>query len=298
MENNLHEEFQYLELIKNIINNGNSEYGRNGNTISLFGASMRFSLKDGKIPILTTKKVAWKTCLKELLWFIRGNTDNKLLQKDDVHIWDENASKDFMESRNLSHYSDGILGPIYGYQWRNYNAKYDFVNGYVSKDNSSHGIDQLQQIIELLKNPETRNSRRLIMTAWNPLQLDEMVLPPCHILCQFNVHGGNKLSCSLYQRSGDMGLGVPFNIASYSFLTHILAKHCGLEAFEFIHFLGNYHIYDDHIEALKEQIIKIPFKFPTLTITNIKDNINDYELNDFIIENYQCHQQIKMKMRK
>jgi thymidylate synthase len=298
MENNLHQEFQYLELIKNIINNGNSEYGRNGNTISLFGASMRFSLKDGKIPILTTKKVAWKTCLKELLWFIRGNTDNKLLQKDDVHIWDENASKDFMESRNLSHYSDGILGPIYGYQWRNYNAKYDFVNGYVSKDNSSHGIDQLQQIIELLKNPETRNSRRLIMTAWNPLQLDEMVLPPCHILCQFNVHGGNKLSCSLYQRSGDMGLGVPFNIASYSFLTHILAKHCGLEAFEFIHFLGNCHIYDDHIEALKKQIIKIPFEFPTLTITNIKDNINDYELNDFIIENYQCHKQIKMKMRK
>jgi len=298
MENNSHEEFQYLELIKNIINNGNSENGRNGNTISLFGASMRFSLKDGKIPILTTKKVAWKTCLKELLWFIRGNTDNKLLQKDGVHIWDENASKDFMESRNLSHYSDGILGPIYGYQWRNYNAKYDFVNGCVSKDNSSHGIDQLQQIIELLKNPETRNSRRLIMTAWNPLQLDEMTLPPCHILCQFNVHGGNKLSCSLYQRSGDMGLGVPFNIASYSFLTHILAKHCGLEAFEFIHFLGNYHIYDDHIEVLKTQITKTPFDFPTLTITNIKDNINDYELNDFIIENYQCHELIKMKMRK
>jgi len=298
MENNSHEEFQYLELIKNIINNGNSENGRNGNTISLFGASMRFSLKDGKIPILTTKKVAWKTCLKELLWFIRGNTDNKLLQKDGVHIWDENASKDFMESRNLSHYSDGILGPIYGYQWRNYNAKYDFVNGCVFKDNSSHGIDQLQQIIELLKNPETRNSRRLIMTAWNPLQLDEMALPPCHILCQFNVHGGNKLSCSLYQRSGDMGLGVPFNIASYSFLTHILAKHCGLEAFEFIHFLGNYHIYDDHIEVLKTQITKTPFDFPTLTIKNIKDNINDYELNDFIIENYQCHELIKMKMRK
>ena len=298
MENNSHEELQYLELIKNIINNGYSENGRNGNTISLFGASMRFSLKDGKIPILTTKKVAWKTCLKELLWFIKGNTDNKLLQKDGVHIWDENASKDFMDSRNLSHYSDGILGPIYGYQWRNFNAKYDFVNGSVSNDNVTNGIDQLQQIIDLLKNPETRNSRRLIMTAWNPLQLDEMALPPCHIFCQFNVHGGNKLSCSLYQRSGDMGLGVPFNIASYSFLTHLLAKHCGLEAFEFIHFLGNYHIYDDHIDALKKQIIKMPFDFPTLTITNIKDNINDYELNDFIIENYQCQEQIKMKMRK
>jgi thymidylate synthase len=300
MEDNLHEEYQYLKLIKNVIDDGYNENGRNGNTISLFGASMRFSLKDGKIPILTTKKVAWKTCLKELLWFIKGHTDNKLLQKDGVHIWDDNASKDFMDSRNLSHYSDGILGPIYGYQWRNYNAKYDFTNGNKNKcDNEPDtSVDQLQQIIDQLKNPETRNSRRLIMTAWNPLQLDEMALPPCHILCQFNVHSGNKLSCVLYQRSGDMGLGVPFNIASYSFLTHLLAKHCGLEPFEFIHFLGNYHIYDDHIEVLKKQIIKTPLDFPTLTITNIKDNINDYELNDFIIENYQCHELIKMKMRK
>jgi thymidylate synthase len=296
MENTLSEEFQYLELIKNVIDKGYNECGRNGNTISLFGASMRFSLKDGKIPILTTKKVAWKTCLKELLWFIRGSTDNNLLQKEGVHIWDDNASKDFMESRNLSHYSEGILGPIYGYQWRNYNAKYNSNTG--SKCDNDTGIDQLQQIIEQLKNPLTRNSRRLIMTAWNPIQLDEMALPPCHILCQFNVHDGNKLSCSLYQRSGDMGLGVPFNIASYSFLTHILAKHCGLEPFEFIHFLGNYHIYDDHIEALKEQIVKKPFDFPTLNITNVKDNINDYELSDFIVQNYQCHEQIKMKMRK
>jgi len=296
MENTLSEEFQYLELIKNVIDKGYNECGRNGNTISLFGASMRFSLKDGKFPILTTKKVAWKTCLKELLWFIRGSTDNNLLQKEGVHIWDDNASKDFMESRNLSHYSEGILGPIYGYQWRNYNAKYNSNTG--SKCDNDTGIDQLQQIIEQLKNPLTRNSRRLIMTAWNPIQLDEMALPPCHILCQFNVHDGNKLSCSLYQRSGDMGLGVPFNIASYSFLTHILAKHCGLEPFEFIHFLGNYHIYDDHIEALKEQIVKKPFDFPTLNITNVKDNINDYELSDFIVQNYQCHEQIKMKMRK
>jgi thymidylate synthase len=294
MENNQHEECQYLNLIKNIIENGYNEEGRNGNTISLFGASMRFSLKDGKIPILTTKKVAWKTCLKELLWFIKGHTNNKLLQNEGVHIWDENASKDFMASRNLSHYSEGILGPIYGYQWRNFNAKYDYVNGV----NNGDGIDQLQQIIDQLKNPATRNSRRLVMTAWNPLQLDDMALPPCHILCQFNVHNGNKLSCTLYQRSGDMGLGVPFNIASYSFLTHLLAKHCGLEAFEFIHFLGNYHIYDDHIEALKEQIVKVPLGFPTLNIINIKDNIDNYELSDFIVQNYQCHEQIKMKMRK
>jgi thymidylate synthase len=295
---NLNEENQYLELIKNIINNGYNETGRNGNTISLFGAQMRFSLKDGKIPILTTKKVSWKTCLKELLWFIKGHTNNKLLQNEGVHIWDENASKDFMVSRNLSHYHEGILGPIYGYQWRNFNAKYDYVNGNKVNDNSNKSIDQLQQIIEQLKNHETRNSRRLIMTAWNPLQLDEMALPPCHILCQFNVHSGNKLSCALYQRSGDMGLGVPFNIASYSFLTHLLAKHCGLEAFEFIHFLGNCHIYDDHINALKKQITKKPFDFPTLNIINIKDNINNYELSDFIIENYQCHEEIKMKMRK
>ena len=174
-----------------------------------------------------------------------------------------------------------------------------WTNNDKNKTNESElGVDQLQNVIDLLKNPETRRSRRIIMSSWNPCQLDEMALPPCHILCQFNVHNGNKLSCSLYQRSADVGLGVPFNIASYSFLTHLLAKHCNLEAYEFIHFLGNYHIYEDHIEPLKEQIKREPYDFPTIKINSLRENINDYKLEDFEISNYNNYPTIKMLMRQ
>lgn len=297
-----HEEQQYLNLIRDIFDKGSLEQGRNGNTISVFGSSMRFSLVDGSMPILTTKKTAWKTCLKELLWFIRGETDNKLLQAEGVHIWDGNASPDFMKTRGLGHYPEGILGPIYGYQWRNFNGDYTLErgnnNGLQSPNGLSNGLDQLQNIIDQLKDPAQRTSRRLIMTAWNPCQLDQMALPPCHILCQFNVHGGNKLSCAMYQRSGDVGLGVPFNIASYSFLTHLLAKHCGLEAHEFVYFLGNSHIYDDHLDAMKQQVTREPFAFPKVHISACRDNINDYCVDDFVVTGYKCHEPIKMDMRK
>jgi thymidylate synthase len=291
-----HEEYQYLNLIENIIENGFWEEGRNGKTKSIFGSSMRFSLKDGNIPILTTKKTAWKTCLKELLWFIRGETDNKILKEQGVHIWDANGSREFLDSRGLIDYEVDELGPIYGYQWRHFNAPYDITTGEAIF--SEKGIDQLQCIIDQLKNPETRTSRRLIMTAWNPCQLDQMALPPCHILCQFNVHNGNKLSCALYQRSGDIGLGVPINIASYSFLTHLLAKHCNLEAYEFVYFLGNAHIYDDHLDSLTEQLKNIPFDFPKVQIKEVRENISNYEVSDFEIINYQSYEKISMKMRK
>ena len=285
------EEMQYLNLIKNILENGTTETGRNGNTISIFGGSMRFSLSNNKIPILTTKKTAWKTCLKELLWFIRGETNNKILQEQGVHIWDGNSTPEFLKSRGLD-YEDGELGPIYGFQWRNFNGDY------LEKETPpAPKIDQLQQIIDQLKNPETRTSRRLIMTAWNPQQLDQMALPPCHILCQFNVHNNTKLSCAMYQRSGDVGLGVPFNIASYSFLTHLIAKHCNLEAHEFVYFLGNAHIYDDHIEQMKTQSDRIPYPFPTIEITATKENINDYTVEDIKIHNYQSYEKISMNMR-
>ncbi len=289
------EEYQYLNLIKEILNNGFYEKGRNGITKSIFGKSMRFSLQNNKIPILTTKKLAWKTCLKELLWFIKGETDNKILQKQNVHIWDANASKEFVKNTGLSHYEEGILGPIYGYQWRHFNAPYDVTNGNILDENFP-GIDQLQFIIEQLKNPETRNSRRLILTAWNPCQLNKMVLPPCHIFCQFNVHDGDKLSCAMYQRSVDVPLGSPFNIASYSFLTHLLAKHCGLQAYEFIYFMGNCHIYEEHLDSIKTQMDRIPFHFPTLEIENLRENINDYTESDFKIKDYLFHAPIKFKM--
>jgi thymidylate synthase len=289
------EEQQYLDLIKDILDNGTWETGRNGRTKSVFGRSMRFSLADGKIPILTTKKTAWKTCLKELLWFIRGETDARLLQEQGVHIWDGNSSRKFLDSRGLYDNPVGMLGPIYGRQWRNFNAPYDNQTG-TALNNSVSGIDQLQQIIDQLKDPEWRFSRRLIMTAWNPCQLDEMALPPCHIMCQFNVHDGNKLSCAMYQRSVDSILGQPFNIASYSLLTHLLAKHCGLEAYEFVHFMGNVHLYENAIDAAKLQIERNPFPFPTVSIKEVRENINDYQVEDFVLTGYQSHEAIKVAM--
>jgi thymidylate synthase len=290
-----HEEQQYLNLIKNILENGTWEEGRNGKTKSIFGNMMRFSLKDGKIPILTTKKTAWKTCLKELLWFIRGDTDNKLLQEQGVHIWDGNTTREFLDSRGLTDYREGLIGPGYGFQWRHFGGDYDSSAAGV-KEGGNNGVDQLQQIIDALKDPAQRTSRRLIMSAWNPQQLDKMALPPCHILCQFNVHHGNKLSCSMYQRSSDEFLGQPINIASYSFLTHLLAKHCGLEAYEFVYFIGNCHIYENAIDACKLQITREPFPFPTVSIKQVRENINEYEVDDFEIHNYKSHEAIKVSM--
>lgn len=288
-----HEEYQYLNLLKDLMNDGVIEQGRNGYTKCAIGSAMHFSLENGKIPILTTKKTAWKTCLKELLWFIKGKMDNKILNEQNVHIWDGNSTEEFMESRGLSHYRDGDLGSVYGFQWRYWNAPYKGCD----EDYSGQGIDQLQNAIDTLKDPQQRNSRRIIVSAWNPEQVDQGVLPSCHNFFQFSVTNGNKLSCTLYQRSNDEFLGIPFNIASYSFLTHLIAKHCDLEPYEFIHYGGNCHIYDDHFEQIYEQLTREPYEFPTIQIMSKRDNINDYVLDDFKIENYKHHAQIKGKMR-
>lgn len=289
----IHEEYQYLSLIENILNNGCDFESRNGSTKSIFGNMMRFSLNDGIIPILTTKKVAWKTCFKELQWFIKGHTDNKMLKEVNVHIWDDNGSKEFLEKQNLT-YREDDLGPVYGHQWRHFNAPYTDCNA----DYTNQGIDQLQELIKNLKSEEGRKSRRLIISAWNPCQIKEMALPPCHVLMQFYVSENKYLSCSLYQRSGDVGLGVPFNIASYSFLTHMLAKHCGLQAKDFVYFLGNAHIYEEHIEPLKEQIQREPLPFPKITFKEVKENIEDYSLTDIeFSQEYKFHKQIKMEMK-
>ena len=270
------EEDQYLQLIRDVIKKGSLEEGRNGNTKSIFGYSMRFSLKNGTLPLLTTKRVAWKTCFHELMWFISGSTDNSVLNKKDVHIWDANATREFLDSRHLYLNDENDLGPVYGHQWRFFNAHYiDNRTDYTDK-----GIDQLKLIIDQLKSDEGRTSRRLILTAWNPQQIDRMALPPCHVLAQFHVRDKKYLSCSLYQRSGDIGLGVPFNIASYSFLTHILAKHCDLIAEDFVYFLGNAHIYESHIPVLESQLLREPYTFPKININTKHDNINDYSIED------------------
>ena len=290
-------ELGYLNLVRNIIKHGAKEVGRNGTTYTKVGAMLRFSLKNQKIPLLTTKKLAWRVCLKELLWFINGDTNNNLLKEQNVKIWNGNGTRKFLDSRGLNYLKENDLGPVYGHQWRFWNAPYSRELG-CSEDYKGKGIDQLQNVIdEINKSKESGEaSRRIIMSAWNPEQLDEMALPPCHVLSQYHLVN-NKLSCTLYQRSGDVGLGVPFNIASYSFLTHLLAKHCGLEAGQFVHFIGNAHIYDDHIEPLKLQLNNEPYDFPNLEIKEKHENINDYKFEDFEVNNYKFHKVIKMDMR-
>ena len=288
-----HDEYQYITLIKDILKHGEMVTGRNGNTLTIYGAAMHFSLEDDTLPLLTSKKVAWKTCARELFWFIKGSTSNLKLQEQNVHIWDGNGCRDFLDSRGLTNLKDNDLGPVYGHQWRFFNAKYkDCDTDYTGK-----GVDQIEYIIKCLKDPVERYSRRLILSAWNPEQIDEMALPPCHVLAQFNVIN-DELSCSLYQRSGDVGLGVPFNIASYSILTHIIAKHCGLKPKEFLYYLGNAHIYDDHIEPLKKQIENQLYKFPKIKILETYNDINEYSMKDIEIKDYLSNNVIKMEMRK
>jgi len=287
-----HEENQYLNLLDDILSSNSEFVGRNGKTLSIYGSAMRFSLENNKIPLITTKKVAWKTCLRELLWFIKGSTNNKLLKEQNVHIWDANGSRQFLDSRGLQNNNEDDLGPIYGFQWRHFNA--DYVS--CDSDYSNKGIDQLKEVINTLKDPKLRNSRRLIISAWNPCQLNSMALPPCHILMQFNVTNNNKLSCSMYQRSNDEACGTCFNIASYSFLTHLLAIHCDLEPYEFIYYKGNCHIYEEHISNIKIQLQRQPYEFPTLKILNKRENIEDYNIDDFEVCNYKYHSPLEYKM--
>ena len=292
-----HPEKQYLELVDHIIKHGYKEKGRNGNILTQIGSTMRYQLYDEDrndkpiMPIMTTKRLAWKSCLKELLWFMRGETDNNILKSQGVKIWNDNASREFLDSRGLSRLQENDLGPVYGHQWRHFNATY-----YTSKFNyRGMGVDQLKNVVYKLKND--KYSRRNIMSAWNPCQLNEMALPPCHVLSQFHVVDEDKLICTLYQRSADVGLGLPFNIASYSFLTHILAHHCGLKASELIHFVGNAHIYEEHIEPLKKQLENEPELYPILRIKEKRENIDDYQVDDFVISGYVSHKKINMKMR-
>lgn len=284
-----YEEKQYLDLIKHVLRHGTKTDDRTGTgTISIFGNMMKFSLEDGKIPVLTTKKIFWKGVVEELLWFIRGSTNNKELKDKGVHIWDNDSSKETHQKRGFTYEEDDVAA-VYGFQWRHFGAKYIDCN----TDYSGQGFDQLEWLINEIKtNP---NSRRLILTAWNPPDIEKMCLPPCHFSSQFNVIDG-KLSCMLIQRSCDVGLGVPFNIASYALFTHILANCCGLKPGELIYSMGNVHIYNNHVDQLQEQVKRIPYSFPTIKIVQNRDKIENHVFEDFKLIDYKYHPGIKMNV--
>lgn len=263
-----HDEVQYINLLNKIMLFGTHSNDRTGvGTRSVFGEQMAFSLRNGTMPLLTTKKTFWKSIVEELLWFLRGSTNAKELSDKGVKIWAANGSREFLDSRGLTENEEGELGPIYGYQWRNWN---------------SSGIDQIKNIVNTLRTDPS--SRRMILSAWNPQQLDQMALPPCHIMCQFYCRDG-KLSCHMYQRSADMFLGVPFNIASYALLTHIIAKVTDLEAEKLVISFGDAHIYNNHVEQVRMQVAREPYPFPTVEFTARKVT----EAEQILLKNYQHH---------
>ncbi|KAK7036468.1 Thymidylate synthase [Paramarasmius palmivorus] len=296
-----HDEYQYLNLIRRVLDTGDVRPDRTGTgTISIFAPqNLRFSLANSTLPLLTTKKTFMRGIVEELLWFVHGCTDSTILSKKGVKIWDGNGSKAFLESRGLHHRREGDLGPVYGFQWRHFGAEYVDCD----KDYKGEGVDQLKECIQKIK--ENPMDRRIILSAWNPKDIPSMALPPCHLLCQFYVHlppadspeQKPKLSCLMFQRSADLGLGIPFNIASYALLTHMMAQVTGTEAHELIIQLGDAHVYRDHVDALKTQLEREPKPFPKLRWA--REGINDIEdfvYSDFIVEGYDPHPSIAMKM--
>ena len=257
---------QYLDLLDRVLQTGVEKHDRTGTgTRSVFGYQMRFDLGDG-FPVVTTKKLHLKSIIYELLWFLRGETNVKWLHEHGVSIWDEWAD------------ANGELGPVYGHQWRAW-----------PRDHSGT-IDQISWVVaEIKRNPD---SRRLLVTAWNPAEVEGMALPPCHCLFQFYVAGG-KLSCQLYQRSGDIFLGIPFNIASYALLTMMMAQVTGLKPGEFVHSIGDAHLYLNHLEQAREQLSRTPYALPAMRLNPAVTDIFQFKFEDFTLENYQSHPHIK-----
>ncbi len=262
---------QYLDLMRHVRDNGSKKEDRTGTgTVSVFGHQMRFDLSEG-FPLVTTKKCHLKSIIHELLWFLTGETNIKYLQDNGVRIWNDWAD------------DDGNLGPVYGYQWRSWPR--------VAKDGSNAGhVDQISQIIDQIKN--NPDSRRIIVNAWNVGEIENMALPPCHMMFQFYVADG-KLSCQLYQRSADIFLGVPFNIASYALLTMMVAQVCGLAPGDFVHTLGDAHLYSNHMEQTDEQLSRKPFPLPVMKINPEVKSIFDFKFEDFELVGYEAHPHIK-----
>ena len=294
----------YLDLLKDILENGETKNDRTGvGTLSVFGRQLRFDLRKG-FPAVTTKKLAWKACVGELLWFIEGSNDERRLaeithgtREGVVTIWTPNALAPYWKDKAKF---DGDLGPVYGVQWRHWN-KYR-----IEKDmGSAHKggtrlavdqieVDQLKNLIDGLKNDP--NGRRHILSAWNVGELDQMALPPCHVMSQFYVNKNRELSCHMYQRSVDVFLGLPFNIASYALLTHLIAHHCGYKVGELIISTGDTHIYTNHVDQVKEQLSRDPLPLPTLMLPVEKKDIFEMTMNDIHLEGYSSHGPIKAEM--
>lgn len=284
----------YLELLKTIIENGEDKDTRNAKTTSVFGEMLTFDLRDG-FPLLTTKRVFWRGVVEELLWFLKGNTDANVLKEKGVNIWNDNSTRDFLDKRGLS-YVEGECGPIYGFQWRAFNGEFP------SKE---HGVDQLKHVLqELRTNP---SSRRAIISGWNPVQLDMMCLPPCHVLYNFNLSPKYGLACHMYQRSCDTCAGLPFNIASTALLTHIIAAVLEVPVHKIVISIGDAHIYHEHLDGAKEQVQRDPYAFPQLKLIShapgnsatVDENlawIESLTFTDFELERYQYHPTIKYVM--
>jgi thymidylate synthase len=284
------EEQQYLDLLKNILEKGEKRDDRTGvGTLSLFGCRMEFDLTKG-FPLFTTRKMPWKIIIKELLWMLSGSTDVTKLQSQDVHIWDGNSTRDFLDKRGLSNLPEWDIGAGYGHQWRHFDAPYNTCKD----DYTGKGVDQISKIIKLIKEEPT--SRRIVLCAWNPAQEDQMALPPCHILAQFYVREGIYLDCQLYQRSQDVALAANYNITAYSALTVMFAHVTGLQAGKFIHVIGDAHVYLNHVDAVKELLTRQPYSFPQLKITNQTTDIFQIKLEDFQITGYKSHPTLKMPM--
>ena len=295
---------QYHELLQDILDNGELKDDRTGvGTYSVFGRHLRFDLRRG-FPAITTKKLAWKACVGELLWFIEGSSDERRLAElthgtadGKVTIWTPNALAPYWKPKAQF---EGDLGRVYGVQWRHWN-KYTTEKdmGPAHKGGTRLAVDktevdQLSKLIEgLTQDP---NGRRHILSAWNVAELDQMALPPCHVMSQFYVNKNKELSCHMYQRSVDVFLGLPFNISSYALLTHLIAHHCELKVGELVISTGDTHIYKDHIEQVKEQLTREEFPLPTLMLNSVKNNIFEMTMQDIHLENYQSHGAIKANM--
>ena len=322
-----HEEYQYLNLIRDILSRGEHRPDRTGTgTLSIFAPpQLRFSLSKPDpsssagdripvLPLLTTKRVFLRAVTTELLWFVSGCTTSKPLSEAGIHIWDGNGSRAFLDNLGFTEREEGDLGPVYGFQWRHFGAEYQDCHA----DYTGKGVDQIQEIVRKLK--DSPYDRRIILSAWNVADLSKMALPPCHMFAQFYVSfpsaargqeamkqgsdqekekAKGRLSCVLYQRSCDMGLGVPFNIASYALLTHMLAYACDLVPGELIHTMGDAHVYLDHVDALKEQLQREPREFPTLNVTRDdrgSGEMDGWKLEELEVVGYKPHGGIKMKM--